>query len=114
MERWCAMRDYLRTEPLAYVHLDAAQLVKHAFGLVSEGRRSGKRPVLLYLFAEPTKGRNITPEQFALHRKEIKRFGESVAGAAVRFEACSWREWLGCFEGEARDHAQRVLERFSP
>lgn len=114
MEKWCAMRDHLRKEPLAYVHLDAAQLVKHAFGLVSEGRRSGKKPVLLYLFAEPTKGRPITPEQLALHRKEIEGFGESVTGAAVRFEVCSWREWLECFEGQARDHAQRVLERFSP
>lgn len=114
MEDWCAMRDYLRAEPSAYVHLDAAQLVKHAFGLVSEGRRSAKTPILLYLFAEPTKGRHVAPEQLALHRKEIEHFGENVTGAAVHFAACSWREWLACFEGQAGDHARRVLERFAP
>jgi hypothetical protein len=39
---------------LRYRHLDAAQLVKHAYGLVTEGRRIGRKPILYYLFAEPT------------------------------------------------------------
>lgn len=114
MESWCAMRDRLRAKPRTYVHLDAAQLVKHAFGLVSEARRIGKKPILLYLFSEPTKGRAVSPNQMACHRCEITSFAELVAGAKVRFAACSWREWLSSFEGAAKEHADRLHERFSP
>ena len=38
---------------LRFRHLDAAQLVKHAFGLVTEARRLPRRPVLFYLYVEP-------------------------------------------------------------
>lgn len=114
MERWCAMRDRLRAEPNAFVHLDAAQLVKHAFGLASEATRISKAPVLLYLFAEPTSGRSVTPKQLARHRAEIANFAELVEGARVRFASCSWREWLSGFEGSARGHADRLMERFCP
>lgn len=112
MERWCAMRDRLRAEPIAFAHLDAAQLVKHAFGLASEATRISKIPVLLYMFAEPTSGRPVTPEQLARHRAEIAYFAEQVEGARVRFASCSWREWLSGFESPAKDHADRIMERF--
>jgi hypothetical protein len=42
MQRYGAVRDALRSGVLRYHHLDAAQLVKHAYGLVTEGRRSGE------------------------------------------------------------------------
>lgn len=114
MERWCAVRDRLREEPKAFIHLDAAQLVKHAFGLASEAARISKAPILLYLFAEPTSGRPVTPEQLARHRAEIAQFAESVEGARVRFVSCSWREWLSGFVSPAKEHAERVMERFRP
>ncbi len=114
MAPWCKMRDRLRREPRLFVHLDAAQLVKHAFGLVTEGRRRDKVPVLLYLFAEPTAGRSIPADVFARHRGEISTFANAVAGSAMRFAAGSWREWLASFNGEARDHAERLIERFTP
>lgn len=114
MEPWCAMRDNLRAAPSAFVHLDAAQLVKHAFGLVTEGMRLGKAPVLLYLFAEPTTGRKILPEAFQRHRTEVAAFASSVAGAKVRFAACSYREWFARFQGDALLHANLVRERFNP
>ncbi|MCU0946696.1 MAG: hypothetical protein MUF47_00375 [Porphyrobacter sp.] len=53
MHGWRTMRDLLRAEPRRYKHLDAAQLVKHALGLATEGNRSGLSPVLVYLYAEP-------------------------------------------------------------
>ena len=114
MKRWCAMRDALRLNPPAFRFVDAAQLVKHAFGLVTEGRRICKDPVLLYLYAEPTGGRAITQETFTRHREEIERFSQAVSGDEVRFAACSWREWLACFEGSAKAHSERVLQRFAP
>jgi hypothetical protein len=114
MEPWCAMRDRLHAEPVAFRHLDAAQLVKHGYGLVAEAKRRGKTPVLLYLFAEPTEGRAISAKAFADHRSEIARFAAGVAGSAVRFAACSWREWLTTFPPSLTDHADRLIARFHP
>ena len=114
MARWCALRDALRADPATFRWLDATQLVKHAFGLVTEGRRIGKASVLLYLYAEPTAGRAISPQTFADHRAEIARLADLVAGDAVRFAACSWREWLATFLGEAKAHGDAVLARFAP
>lgn len=111
MEPFTALRDRLRAEPSLYRHLDAAQLVKHAFGLVTEGRRLGLRPVLFYIFAEPAR---IAPEAIMLHRGEIEHFAGLVVGATVRFASCSYREWLAHFDGVALDHAQRVLDHFQP
>ena len=114
MTRWCALRDTLRANPTFFRWVDAAQLVKHAFGLVTEGRRIGKAPVLLYLFAEPTSGRAITPQAFADHRAEVARFAALVTGDAVRFAACSWREWLATFCRGSESHGDAVLARFAP
>lgn len=113
MQGWCAMRDTLRRNPRRYRHLDAAQLVKHAFGLVSEGRRIWKVPVLLYLYAEPADARGGI-DAFAEHRTELADFSGSVSKSNVRFAACTWRDWLGLFEGRTADHANRLIERFRP
>jgi hypothetical protein len=47
------MRDALRAGDETFEYMDAAQLVKHAFGLVTDGKRKSKSPILVYLFAEP-------------------------------------------------------------
>lgn len=112
-----AMRDRLRDEPRLFKWLDAAQLVKHAFGLFAQGRRAGKRPWLHYLFAEPEtlKGWPIARADKQAHRAEIAAFAVQVAGAEVGFAAASYREWLsGDMEKAASDHARRLFERFAP
>lgn len=114
MAPWCAMRDLLLADPATFRHLDAAQLVKHGFGLVAEAKRRRKSPVLLYLYAEPTEGRVIPAKSFAEHRSEIARFADTVAGSTVRFTACSWREWLEIFPREIAAHAERLIARFHP
>ncbi|MCP3733110.1 hypothetical protein M9978_22135 [Sphingomonas sp. MG17] len=116
MRPFTAMCDRLRSGELAFTHLEAAQLVKHAFGLVTEGRRVQKAPVLLYLFAEPAcRGpRTVSKNALARHREEIARFAAEVDGAEVRFAACSYREWLANWSGEARIHANSLLAHFQP
>jgi hypothetical protein len=116
MAPFTAMRDALRSGDTTFAYLDATQLVKHAFGLVAEGGRIGKAPVLLYIYAEPTArgSQAITPEMHARHRAEITTFATAVAGAAVRFAACSYREWLACWVGDAHHHADALVERFQP
>lgn len=118
MGRYCAVRDALRSGELKFEHLDAAQLVKHAFGLVTEGRRLGKLPVLFYLFAEPTEraGQTNSIRDLARHRAEIAAFTAAVAGDEVAVASASYLEWLGTWSGGAgvNDHATALRRNFSP
>lgn len=110
------MRDRLRAEPMRFIHLDAAQLTKHAFGLVTEGRRLQKAPILMYLYAEPERrgDKLISPMAIARHRAEIVDFADAVAGAEVAFAACSWRDWLDSWSGDTRAHATAIIAAYQP
>lgn len=110
MEQWCAMRDLLRAEPRRYRYLDAAQLVKHAFGISTQARKCGKEPVLFYLFAEPPDATSV--DVFAAHREEIADLADRVRGGRVRFASCSWVEWLNGFSGNSAAHGERVRQAF--
>jgi hypothetical protein len=114
MDRWCNMRDKLRDAPRLYCHLDAAQLVKHAFALATEATRSGKQACLLYLFAEPGGAMCPSDAEFLAHRREIGHFAANIGGDRVRFAACSWRGWLAAFNGGLASHAKRLIEAFAP
>ena len=112
-----ALMGTLRDDPTAFRYLDAAQLIKHALGLATEADRIGKMPLLVYLYAEPTKlGEAQIPTEIILaHRNEVAYFGAAVAGASVRFTATTWSDWLERFVGGAvRDHAERLRVRFAP
>lgn len=110
------LRDALRSGKIAFAHLDAAQLVKHAFGLVAEGQRIGKKPVLLYLYAEPKRRgcTDIAPEDHRRHRSEVTSFASAVAGAQVRFAACRYRDWIEGWTGDAREHGDALSRFFQP
>lgn len=113
------MRDRLRTGREKFVHLDAAQLVKHAFGLVTEGRRRTRTPVLFYLYAEPDarNGRLIPQDDIHRHRDEVARFASAVAGDEVMFHSASYREWIEAWLGSGDEvvaHGQAVLREFTP
>lgn len=113
------MRDLLRSGETRFTHLDAAQLVKHAFGLVTDARRRQRKPMLLYLFAEPPRlnRRDIAASVIAKHRAEIASFAEMVSGAEVEFCASSYREWLDTWSECAPDvatHAHAIIAEFNP
>lgn len=72
--------------PDSYVWLDAAQLIKHAFGLHHTFR--GRPVTLLYLYWEPANP-DCSPV-FAAHRQEIAAFAERVAGSTPTFTAMSY------------------------
>jgi hypothetical protein len=111
------MRDAIRDGTMRFELLDAAQLVKHAFGLVTDGRRKEKRPHLHYLYAEPNdrRGIPISAECKRQHRTEVQQFANAAAGAEVTFSECSYREWLtGWLSDETRGHASRIIKAFAP
>jgi len=116
MGRFAAMRDKLRSGELCFRYLDAAQLVKHAFGLVTEARRLSRRPVLFYLYAEPNERgeRQISAEDHRHHRDEIAAFAQFVDGDEVTFLSSSYREWIDAAMpvAEAEVHFARLRQRF--
>jgi hypothetical protein len=79
--------------PRRYRWVDAAQLVKHAFGVA---HTFPNQPMtLLYLFWEPS-----NPEAYPVfkeHRDEVNRFAERISGGGPEFVAMShpelWKAW---------------------
>jgi hypothetical protein len=90
---WFAEMKRLREKPSRYRWLDAAQLVKHAFGIANTFRN--KPAMLLYLFWEPSNSEEHP--FFAEHRAEVTRFADSITGGGPDFVAMSypelWRSW---------------------
>lgn len=109
-------REMLRLldRPDHYTWLDAAQLIKHAFGLA---RTFPDRPVtLLYLFWEPANP--DAGSEFAAHRNEIEEFKTRVAGSSPAFEAMSypelWQSWGrgGPASGWLHEHLADLCGRY--
>ena len=60
------LRDDLASGEVQFECLDAAQLVKHAFGVRTQANKRGKRATLIYLYAEPKNypnGEAVNPAQ---------------------------------------------------
>ncbi|MFO1066948.1 MAG: hypothetical protein U1E14_00305 [Geminicoccaceae bacterium] len=110
---WFAVMQRLIAEPVAYRHLNAAQLVKHAFGMIhSLGQ---PRRTLLYLYWEPRDAADHPV--FAEHRAEIDRFADLVRDdAAVTFEAMSypelWASWDAAGSNFLPAHVAALRRRY--
>ncbi|MBF0273053.1 MAG: hypothetical protein HQL98_13470 [Magnetococcales bacterium] len=118
------MRDSLNNQSMTFQHLDAAQLIKHAFALRTEvqpGRRNhGKCPVLYYLYAEPMMWPDQRPIDVRMveeHRQEVALFSQAVRNDEVVFVACSYREvlegWKQSQTEPLQQHAKAVADTFS-
>ena len=110
---WFAEMVRLTNDPTSYVWLDAAQLVKHAFGLARTFH--GQRTILLYLFWEPTNASSFSV--FDQHKREISDFSGRVLGGFPEFKAMSYRElWNDWASGQPLDwlraHLQKVRARY--
>ena len=115
-DKWFPAMEQIASGHLAFARLDAAQLIKHAFGLA---RCFKENPcTLLYLFWEPSNAARfpIFPE----HREEIARFAELVKGGFPRFSAMSYPElWSWWFsQSETRgswliEHISNLQDRYS-
>ena len=119
MRRYESMRDALRSRTVQFVHLDAVQLVKHAFGLVTEAGRRQRKPVLFYIFAEPKEraGKAISPADLDGHRSEVEQFAAYVAGDEVQFRFSSYRDWISTWHGAedlVTEHGARIIEIYRP
>ena len=120
------VRDGLKQDARRYKHLDAAQLVKHAFALRTQvqprQRYACLKPVLFYVYAEPESwpgGRGRVDEAMkARHREEVAAFGREVEGDEVEFTSISWRallaDWRESGKPDVRTHAENVIRCYAP
>lgn len=112
---WQTMYKSLIDEPTKFVHLDAAQLVKHYLGIRHTFRNYPQAKVLMYLFWEPTNVVDI-PE-FVNHRHEVDLFSKEVEESKIRFVAISyqglWQYWSkeSAWGGMAA-HIQALRQRY--
>jgi hypothetical protein len=116
-----SVRDALHGQDLAYRHLGADQLVKHAFGLRSELDRNRDKlttATLLYLYAEaPSRadGSLHSAGDRERHRQEVADFASRVAGDEVQFLSSSYQALLQTWRqssSQAREHAEALQRRF--
>jgi len=111
---WFKEMQRLVGEPRSFRCLDAAQLVKHAFGLA---RTFPDKPVtLLYLFWEPANASSYP--FFAQHRDEVDRFAALIEGGSPKFKSMSypelWDLWSRQQSGPAwlAPHIDRLRTRY--
>lgn len=117
MKPYEEIRDSLRAGELEYKYLDATQLVKHAFGLVTQASKHDLEPMLVYLYAEPQTldGKQIGAEKLEAHRHEIDDFTDRTANAEVSFLGLSYKEWLDTWANhgvELKQHAVNIQTRY--
>jgi hypothetical protein len=111
--KWFSEMKRLRYEPRSYRWLDAAQLVKHAFGIAHTFR--SKPATLLYLFWEPS-----NPGEhpfFEEHRAEVTRFAASIGGGEPKFVAMSYPELWESWDAQPQPkwlqaHVRRLRARY--
>ena len=99
--------------PHAYSCLDAAQLVKHALGLMY--CYPERRVTLLYLYWEPLNA--VEHRVFEEHRREIAEFADRIAGPGLGFEATTyndlWSSWAETAPPWLRTHLRDLRARYA-
>lgn len=120
MTRFDALRSDLASGALTYRHLDAVQLVKHAYGLRTQAHRQARGAVLLYLYASPAQwasGKPVDPVALKRHEAEIADFAQRVIGSDVAFASLRWSDLLAQWSGVPSSlsaHARALQDRFGP
>lgn len=97
MAAYDRLRAELTSGRLRFRHLDAVQLVKHAYGLRNQARKRGKGAVLVYLHAAPAawaSGKPVDPAAIRAHAAEVAGFAARVKGADVVFVPVRWSDLL--------------------
>jgi hypothetical protein len=112
--QWFCEMQRLVGNLASYSWLDAAQLIKHALGVMHSF--GGQPATLLYLYWEPANpGAN---PMFAEHRAEISRFASSIGGGGLEFAAMSYPELWTWWENhgaslDLQTHVRHLKARYS-
>ncbi|WGV16155.1 PGN_0703 family putative restriction endonuclease [Fuscovulum ytuae] len=117
MAAYDRLRAELSAGRLRYRHLDAVQLVKHAYGLRNQARKRGRGAVLVYLHAAPeawASGKPVDPGAIRAHAAEVADFASRVKGADVVFVPVRWADLLAQWAGlpALAAHVAAIRARF--
>ena len=117
MARFTAMRLALAGGRQTYRHLDAVQLVKHAYGLRTQSLKRARGAVLVYLHAAPeawANGKPVDPAAIRRHAEEVADFADAVKGDDVTFVPLRWADLLAEWSRHPATaaHAAAVAGRF--
>ncbi|HYP09460.1 MAG TPA: hypothetical protein VER03_24765 [Bryobacteraceae bacterium] len=104
---WSDQLDRLRVDPTCYGLVDAAQLVKHAFGLRARYGAAAVR--ILYVYWEPLNAHRW--DECGKHREDAEALARHVAGSSVSLVAMSYRELWSTWEAEHLEYLRRRYER---
>jgi hypothetical protein len=107
---WFEQMQQLRDAADRYRFLDAAQLIKHAFGLMAcYGMDHQVR--LLYLYWEPRNAEKWV--ECRLHRAEADDLAAKVERSAIRLVPMSYRElWAEWGGDDPSDHLRYLVARY--
>lgn len=118
MARYSRMMHDLVAGKVGFQTLDAAQLVKHAFGLRTRAHKGALGAVLVYLYAEPktwaSSGKPLDPARATQHRREVAQFAGMVAGDTVVFVPLRWADLLASWDKvpALKPHVSALRDRF--
>ena len=112
---WEGMYQALLDDPAKYIHLDAAQLVKHYLGIRNTFSDCQAAKALVYMYWEPTNAEDLS--EFREHRNEVALFSRAVEKSEIRFVAISyselWRYWSdGSSWGGMLAHVNALKQRY--
>ncbi len=96
------LAESLCPDDTKFIHLHAAQLIKHILGLKANFGRNGFR--LLYLWYD------VLGEEGAIHRNEIKSFSETAIADGIKFHAMSYQELIIRLSNEYRQTHDRYIK----
>jgi hypothetical protein len=110
---WFRAMTAIVEQPASFALLDAAQLIKHAFGLAR--CFEGQQVTLLYLYWEPSYA--ARHPIFGRHKHEVTRFSDLVSGGFPEFRAQSyrdlWESWERLDEPRwLREHVANLRGRY--
>lgn len=117
MAGYDALRAGLAEGRLSYRHLDAAQLVKAAYGLKNQAHRRARGAVLVYLHAAPvlwSNGKPVDPQAIRRHTAEIRDLAARLKGQDVTFTPLRWSDLVAQWSATPAlyPHAAAITARF--
>ena len=119
MAQYTALRHAIADGSQTYRHLDAAQLIKHAYALRTQALKRARGAVLVYLHATPAdwaNGKPLDPTAHARHQSEITHFANAIRGDDVAFAPVKWIDVLAQWSRipALAAHAKAVANTFGP
>ncbi|MBT4552269.1 hypothetical protein HOC37_04740 [bacterium] len=100
--KWFRLMIDLLDGKVTFRYLDAAQLIKHYFGLAHEYANSAMDLEIGYVFWEPGKNGDASDpviDLYAEHQNECKRFADLVSGDKIRFSFYSYPDLIEYWRG---------------